>query len=140
MCAVWIPDPEHPAVATSTSNSPTPMRSCRTKSKRNIEKESDIVRTILEYLQIKGHLCKRNNAGMLFVKGSGGKRNAIKIGEKGWPDIEGITGLGKYFGIEVKTQKGRLTPDQEIVGKKILKKQGIWFVARSLDDVIDRGF
>jgi len=62
--------------------------------------EKDIVKGILEYLHLRKYLCKRNNAGMAFMK-YGNKSRGIKIGEAGWPDIEGITKQGTYFGIEV---------------------------------------
>lgn len=107
--------------------------------------EKDIQKTILQYLTIRGYVCKRNNAGMAFANYNG-KRRAIKIGESGWPDIEGITketksfGKGLYFGIEVKTKKGVLSLHQTWVGKRIIETGGIWFVARSVDDVIQRGF
>jgi len=77
---------------------------------------------------------------MLFTKGRTGKTHGIKVGEAGWPDIEGITQTGRYFGIEVKTPKGKLTPIQQEIGQRIIKSNGIWFVARSLDDVIERGY
>jgi len=103
-------------------------------------KESGIVRAILEYLTLRGYVCKRNNSGMMFTKGQTGKTRGIKIGDAGWADIEGITPNGRYFGIEVKTPKGKLTPIQEEVGTKIIRSNGIWFVARSVQDVIDRGY
>jgi len=102
--------------------------------------ETDIVKSILEYLTLRRFLCKRNNAGMMYGKSTKGKSWAVKIGEAGWPDIEGITKDGRYFGVEVKTKKGRLSPAQKEVGEKIIESKGIWFVARSVDDVIQAGF
>lgn len=106
---------------------------------RRILPEHSIVNQILEYLRLRGYICKRNNAGFLFVDGKKGKRG-IKIGDAGWPDIEGVMKDGRYFGIEVKAKRGILSPNQKIVGQKILDSKGIWFVARSLDDVMLRGF
>ena len=77
---------------------------------------------------------------MMFTKGRTGRTHGIKIGEAGFPDIEGITPNGRYLGIEVKAPKGKLTPIQEEVGARIIRSNGIWFVARSVQDVIDRGY
>lgn len=101
--------------------------------------EKDIQRAILDYLRVRGFLCKRNNAGMSYGEHKG-KKWAIKIGESGWPDIEGVTKEGKYFGIEVKTRKGVLSDNQLRIGGQIVKNGGIWFVARSVDEVIEKGF
>jgi len=104
-----------------------------------VASEKDIVKGILDYLKLRNYLCKRNNAGMAFMR-NGNKSRGIKIGEAGWPDIEGITKKGVYFGIEVKTNKGKLSPSQIEIGQKITESNGIWFVARSIDDVIKKGF
>jgi len=58
------------------------------------------------------------------------------MGTKGVPDILGIY-KGQFLGIEVKTAKGKVRPDQEQFLENIRKHGGIGFVARSLDDVID---
>ncbi len=101
--------------------------------------EKEIQHAILDYLRIRGYLCKRNNAGMSFGQHNG-KKWAIKIGEPGWPDIEGITKDGLYFGIEVKSATGKLEESQKAIGKKIGSMGGArWFVARSVGDVIEQG-
>lgn len=58
------------------------------------------------------------------------------MGTKGVPDILGIY-KGQFLGIEVKTEKGKVQPEQEAFLENIRKHGGIGFVARSLDDVID---
>ncbi len=73
------------------------------------------------------------------MKGKKGKGRAIKIGEAGWPDIEGMTRQGRYFGIEVKSKTGIVTMNQKIVGQRINESNGLWFVAKSLHDVIQMG-
>lgn len=103
--------------------------------------EKDIQKAILDYLKMRGYLCRRTNAGMARYTYKG-KEKFFKVGEAGWPDIEGILkdGSGRYFGIEVKAAGGELRPSQIEVGKMILGSNGIWFVARSVDEVISRGF
>lgn len=101
--------------------------------------EKDIQKAILMYLKIRGYLCKRNNAGKAFAEHNG-KRRMFTVGESGWPDIEGVMKDGKYFGIEVKSRKGVLADSQILVGGQIIKNNALWFVARSVDDVIAKGF
>lgn len=107
------------------------------RSQLNIS-EKDIQKSILDYLRIRGYLCKRNNSGLLFSEYKGRKR-AIRVGEAGWPDIEGLTKEGRYFGIEVKSSVGKLEESQKAIGEQIRSMHGLWFVARSLDDVIAKG-
>ena len=101
--------------------------------------EKAIQKSILNYLTLRGYLCKRNNAGKMFGEHKG-KRWMINVGEKGWPDIIGLKKDGIFFGIEVKVPGNRPTTLQDEVGAKIIRSNGIWFVAYDLDDVIVRGF
>jgi len=39
------------------------------------------------------------------------------------------------FGIEVKTEIGRLSPEQKELGSEIISNGGMYVVARSIDDV-----
>lgn len=102
-------------------------------------KENEIQRSILDYLQIKGYCCFRNNTGAMPAIYNGKKR-FIRFGSVGWPDIIGMTKFGKFFGIEVKSYGGKPTDAQVAVGNSIVKNNGIYLVARSLDDVIGLGF
>ena len=63
---------------------------------------------------------------------------------KGLPDIMAIMPAhldekraGKIIAIEVKTKKGRLSSYQQAFLEKVNKYQGIGFVARSVDDLIE---
>jgi len=58
------------------------------------------------------------------------------MGTKGVPDILGIY-KGQFLGIEVKTEKGKVSPEQEQFLAAIRQNGGIGFVARNLDDVIE---
>jgi Holliday junction resolvase len=55
----------------------------------------------------------------------------------GVPDIIGIY-RGKFLAIEVKTERGKLSPHQERFIQNINDAGGIAFVARSVDDVIEK--
>lgn len=54
----------------------------------------------------------------------------------GIPDIIGIWN-GHLLAIEVKTAKGKLSPQQEVKIREINQNGGLAFVARCVDDVID---
>lgn len=54
----------------------------------------------------------------------------------GVPDILGILPGGRMLAIEVKTEKGKLSPHQEQFIKNINDNGGLAFVARSFSDVV----
>ncbi len=56
---------------------------------------------------------------------------------KGIPDILCCYN-GRFIGIEVKTENGKVSPDQERVISNINNAGGLAFVARSVDDVIEK--
>lgn len=101
--------------------------------------ETQIRNSILDYLKLKGYVCKRNNSGFVFLTGPTGKKRAINVGESGWPDIEGIAKKGQWFGIEVKTATGKMSAEQLIMQNRIVTSGGLYILARSLDDVINAG-
>ena len=102
-------------------------------------RESDIQKSILQYLQMKGHLVKRNQSGVM-QKQYGDKTHFVRMGAAGWPDIIGWSKEGRPIGIEVKSRKGKTTPEQDHMLDKIKSLPGAFsFVARDVQDVIDQG-
>jgi hypothetical protein len=73
--------------------------------------------------------------------GGGGKVRGAKLkgmGVKpGVPDVLLITG-GQYFGIELKTEKGRLSPAQRAAHEAIEKAGGHVAVCRNITEIEDR--
>lgn len=55
--------------------------------------------------------------------------------KKGVSDILGILPDGRFLAIEVKSKVGRLSPDQKAFIEDIVARDGIAFVARSIEDV-----
>lgn len=55
--------------------------------------------------------------------------------KKGTSDILGILPGGLLLAIEVKTKKGRPTPEQTLFIEDITQRGGIAFIARSIEDV-----
>lgn len=114
------------------------MSSIGSSRKLNLPLESEIQRGILDYLKLRGYLCKRNNSGKI-ISHRRGKTWAVNLGAAGWPDIIGLTKGGKFFGIEVKRPGEEATEIQKEIGLQIEMSGGIWFVAHSIDEVIEAG-
>ncbi|MBR3624411.1 MAG: VRR-NUC domain-containing protein [Selenomonadaceae bacterium] len=84
-------------------------------------KESSIVKAILKYLKtLPGCFAWKEHGGM--------------YGTAGIPDIIACIG-GKFYGLEVKTERGKPTGLQEATMKKIQAAGGIATVVRSVADV-----
>jgi hypothetical protein len=96
--------------------------------------EREIQNAIMDYLRIKKIYFWRNNTGA-FVDSS---KHFYRFGFKGSSDILGILPGGRFLAIEVKAKYGKLRPEQEEFIKNINHYGGLAFVAKSLDDVINR--
>ena len=91
---------------------------------RDLLKEKDITHQIRNVLK---------TFGIFHYKNHGGLGSA-----PGLPDITGCLKDGRGFWIEVKTDKGRLSPHQERFIQNINDAGGLAFVARSVDEVIEK--
>lgn len=98
------------------------------------EKETDIVKAILEYLSWKHVFHYRNNTGAL-PGGSDGK-HFIRFGTPGAPDIICVIS-GRYVAIEVKTEKGVQSQKQFDFQTNLNNAGGIYFLVRSLAQAIE---
>ncbi len=97
-------------------------------------KESDIVRQICKYLQIKKvFFWRQNNCGVYSEK----KQTFLKshYGIKGVPDIF-LLYKNTLIGLEVKSEDGRLSKDQEYFKDRFDGQNRVYMVARSLQDVL----
>lgn len=96
-------------------------------------KEMDILRLIMVALSDAGCVVWRNNVGVL--------KNAAGIPIKfglcvGSSDIIGVAPCGRFLAVEVKTEKGKPTPDQMRFIEAVKRKGGIAGIARSPDDAV----
>jgi len=83
--------------------------------------EREIVSSIMKYLKtVPGCFCWKEHGGM--------------YGTAGIPDIIACVD-GRFFGFEVKTEKGKPTALQEATIRKIQKAGGCAAVVRSVKDV-----
>jgi hypothetical protein len=106
-----------------------------TKPKLKPTPERLILKAIMNYLDILERQGKlyyiRSNSGAVRLQNGA----FMKTGKVGCADIICLY-KGKFIAIEVKNEKGKQTPEQKMTGEIIDKLGGIYFVARSIDDVI----
>jgi hypothetical protein len=96
--------------------------------------ENELQRQILDALAaIKGVVVWRSNTG---VSRSGGR--FVRFGVKGQGDITGLLPGGRRLEIEVKTATGKVSEEQLEFGVRINSHGGLWFVARSVEEALNK--
>jgi len=96
------------------------------------EKESDLVKSCLEWLAYKKIWAWRNNSGAFKTERGG----FYRMGLLGSADIFAILPPnGTFVGIECKTGKNKLSLAQFEFGEKLMKAGGRYLVIRSLEDL-----
>jgi len=73
-----------------------------------------------------------NTCGLVKVKNS-----RMRVGFPGLSDITGMLKNGKYFAIEVKTEIGKISEQQQWFIDIVNKNNGIAGIARNVDDVVE---
>jgi len=99
--------------------------------------EAQIQKTILQYLKAhpKVAFAIRVNSGA-FIESYGGHERYIQANSmKGCSDILLMLKGGRFGAIEVKSLKGRVTPDQDNFILSVLEGGGYAGVARAIEDV-----
>ena len=99
------------------------------------EYENHLTGSILQYLRLKGIFCWRQNNHPVFDPKT--KRYRSMNGIKGVPDILGVLPDGRALGIEVKSPKGKQSPDQIVFAEEYKERGAVYLVARQIDDVIN---
>jgi hypothetical protein len=100
--------------------------------------EGEIVSAICNYLALKHCFFWRNNNTPIYDPTRKLFRAMPQFTMKGIPDIIVIK-AGRFIGIEVKKEKGRLSPEQVEFGRECVRNGGEYVVARSIDDVEHAG-
>jgi hypothetical protein len=79
-------------------------------------------------------------SGLFFIRNHMGSIRAGKLRvpnpNKGIPDLMGMARNGRAWFMELKSQTGILSDDQVNFRLRIQKTQGLWFLIRSIDDLI----
>lgn len=109
-------------------------------------RESDLMKEIMIALSAAGCMVFRNNTGTAYqgkvIHQSG---NQVTLADArvivfglcvGSADIIGIAPDGRFLAVEVKTAKGKTTPEQERFIFNVQLAGGIAGVARSVDDAL----
>ena len=101
-------------------------------------KESEIQRTILDYLTLKRIFHYRNNSGAFVMPETAThSRRFFRAGVVGAPDIVCVV-KGQFVGIEVKAPKGRQNDNQKEFQRQLEAAGGLYILAYSLEDVLSR--
>ena len=93
--------------------------------------ERVVQRAILGWLHAQGALVAVTDAGAAY-------RAEAFFGESipaGWPDITGLLPDGRFIGVECKSRRGRQSPAQKVMQHEIRQRNGIYILARSVEDV-----
>ena len=84
---------------------------------------------------------KKNALMTCFPSGGGGKVRGARLKRMGlvpgWPDIQ-IIYQGKYYGIEVKTSKGVLSPNQKTLHDSLINQGAKVAVVKSVAEAVDQ--
>ena len=88
--------------------------------------ESEIQKQIIHYLKLKGCIVMRLNSGRAA--------HNVRLCPPGTPDLLAIYRGGSVW-IEVKTEKGKLRPEQENMHKELIEMGHRVIVARGVADL-----
>jgi hypothetical protein len=91
--------------------------------------EHNIQCQILTYLEARGIYHWRNNVG---------RKHNLYFGKKGSGDILGLTKHGIFFSVEVKNKTYKQSEAQIEFQRMIEQNNGLYILARSLEDVVDK--
>ena len=97
---------------------------------------NELTKTIIfDMYWVREGLAYRINNGAIYDT----KRQVYRKGvqRKGIPDIIGIIN-GRFIGIEVKIGRDRQSADQKEVEKEINDAGGVYFIAKSYDDYLEK--
>ena len=91
--------------------------------------ETEIQKEIMAYLTVRQIYHWRNNTG---------RRGTVSYGFIGSADILGLLPSGRFLAIEVKTETGTQSTDQQEFQLNINMNSGLYILARSVEDVIKK--
>lgn len=100
--------------------------------------ERDIQKAIVQYLRLKGILAFRMNSGA-SIQYYKGRSRLIRYGVPGMADIVAFPQWKPVHWIEVKRDKGKLSPDQQHFALIVGAEGHKYIVARSIEDLQREG-
>jgi hypothetical protein len=95
--------------------------------------ETDLVRQCLALLGESNVIADawRNNTGVAYLPGKGGKPRPVFFGRRGVSDILGFTAAGRFLAVECKMPKKGPTPEQRTFLDEVHRAGGVALVVRS---------
>jgi hypothetical protein len=97
-----------------------------------VQLEQSIQSAILALLRAYGIFCWKNNTAGIYVKA---RNTYIPSHAPGVADILGVLKDGRFLAVEVKSEKGRVSPHQQQFINMINQNGGLAFVAHSVEEV-----
>lgn len=105
--------------------------------KRSGDEEFKLQCQIIELFDV---ILKKNVCFTAFPAGGGGLVRGAKLKrmglKPGWPDIQ-LIAEGRYYGVEVKTPKGKLSPSQKGLHIKLAEIGCEVAIVRSLEEAME---
>jgi len=92
--------------------------------------ESLVLDGCLQYLELRGVYCWRNNTGTAKIAD-----RWVSFGKKGSSDIIGLLPFGKFLAVETKTEHGRLSPEQSVFLERTRGSGGLAVVVKSWQEL-----
>jgi len=97
---------------------------------------NELTKTIIwDMYHVRGGVAYRINNGAVYDVKKKVYRKGVQ--RKGVPDIIGIID-GRFFGVEVKIGADRQSADQKEIEREINDAGGVYFVAKSYDDYLNK--
>lgn len=95
--------------------------------------EAQVQATIVQWLELKGYVFTVTDAERSWNRNGTVRRKRRIV--RGWPDLTLVI-EGRAVFVEVKSSKGRLSPEQIACHARLREAGALLILARSLDDVI----
>lgn len=99
--------------------------------------EAEVQSACLDYLEMKRYFFFRLNNIPAHDR-DGNMRRLPKYTPKGLPDAV-VVKKGQFIGLEFKSTKGKLSPEQLRIAQRILSAEGDYHIVRSIDDLMKIG-
>lgn len=97
-----------------------------------MELERDLVRAVIEYIQLRGGLALRINSGLIVI---GDGQRVMRGAPAGTADVIACLPGGRFAAIECKVGKNRPTALQEDFLETVKQAGGLAIVAWSIEDL-----
>src|SRR5574343_936674 len=107
----------------------------RTTTTRRANPHTALCKAIVDFLTRRRIYCRQIGTGSFPVTDATGGRRYFRGGSRGMPDLVALVPGGVVW-VEVKTGKGKLTPEQEQFRAECVRCGVAHIVARSLADVV----